>query len=935
MHLKKQIDQLQDPAGAYWPERLYSQLEFLYELCKADKTQETSLLSRVTTALLQTKAENGGLTKSDVLKAEQELLAYRPAAKSYRLHMVSHAHIDMDWRWGFEETVGVVIDTFHTMLRLLAEYPDFIYTQSQASVYEIVEKYAPELLDDIKKYVKEGRWEVIASTWVEADKNLPNGESMARHILYAKRYLSGLLDLDPVQMEVDFEPDTFGHSSNVPEFLSQGGVRYYYHCRGNDEEELYRWQAPSGAEILTLRDPQWYYLKETDYHIAWHVPGFCARNHVKSALRFYGVGDHGGGPSRRDIERILDMQTWPLMPVIIFSRLHDFFHEVEKARELLSVVRRELNFVFTGCYTAQSRLKLANRQGEDRLYDTETLCALAVMAGCGQGKQISTEMAWRNILFNQFHDIVTGSCTRETKESALGRFREALAVGIANSKWAMRRMGERISTDSFPCGTDPNAVAESGGHGYGSWGGNGLNSVYSVNGAANTGGKVRVYTLFNTTAYEREELVELTVWDWSEPLEGTVLCGIDGVSLPFDIMEENRIYWHHKYSTVHFVAKIPAFGYCNYYVIPADCPADRIGYFEGPRMHRQTDEPIVLENEKLRAVFCRETMELVSLLDKVSGQEQLEESSGYFNLVDEQSVMPYSAWTVGQVGKTENLNRTCFVHILEESHRKLQDSVTYEMAFRSSAMKVKVSLTSGAAMLRFSVEADWHEVGREGQNTPQLQFCVPYGYRARAIRYDVPGGCLDRLELGHDVPAIRYAAPVPEESARSGIFLTSDCKYGYRGFEGRLCIDLLRSYVNPDPYPEYGVCRAQIGLGITPDADWRNLAEQADIFAHPIYVYSNTVHAGELPERGQLLEVRGRASVSAVKPAEDGNGVVVRMYQSDETETEVYVTCPDLKQVVETDLLEQDGRPLAVEKEGAFVKLPAGGVRTIRLRRSQ
>ena len=321
MNLKKKIDGLRDNGDGYWSQRLYCQLDFLHELVQAEPNQPRQTLENVVTDLLERKRSAGALTKADVLQAEQSLLCYAGAAKSYRLHLVSHAHIDMDWRWGWEETVGVVIDTFQTMLKLLEEYPDFIYSQSQASVYEIVERYAPELLEPIRAYVRQGRWEVLASTWVEADKNMSGTESMVRHLLYTKRYLADLLGVDPDGLQVDFEPDTFGHSANVPEILRQGGVRYYYHCRGNDQEELYRWRAPSGAEVLALRDPQWYYLKKTDYQICWHVPSFCARNHTKSALRFYGVGDHGGGPSRRDIERILDMQTWPLLPQMCFSTL--------------------------------------------------------------------------------------------------------------------------------------------------------------------------------------------------------------------------------------------------------------------------------------------------------------------------------------------------------------------------------------------------------------------------------------------------------------------------------------------------------------------------------------------------------------------------------------------------------------------------------------
>lgn len=932
MHLKKQIDSLRSDGREYWTERLHSQLDYLYQILCCDDSVDPRPLECLLDELCRSKAENSCITKQDVLDAEQALLCYQTAAKQYHMHMVSHAHIDMDWRWGWEETVAVVIDTFRTMLRLLEEYPDFIYSQSQASVYEIVEKYAPELLPKIRRYVREGRWEVIASTWVEADKNMPSGESMARHILYTKNYLSRLLDIPDDILEIDFEPDTFGHSANVPEILSQGGVKYYYLCRGNDKEELFRWRAPSGAEVLALRDPQWYYLREMDYHIAWHVPGFCKRNHVRSALRFYGVGDHGGGPSRRDIERILDMQTWPLMPTITFSRLHDFFHAMEEGKDAAPVVDRELNFVFTGCYTAQSALKQANRHGEDRLYDSEALCGMALAAGCDLSEMPPIENAWRNVLFNQFHDIVTGACVRESRERGLGRFQDACAVGLANAKRAMAELGQRIATDAFPWKPDPAALAESGGHGYGSWKGNTQRVVYTVNSGGNSGGSIRAYTLFNPTAYDRQELVELTVWDWTEPLEATCVRTADGTEVDFDILETDKTYWHHKYSTISFVATVPAFGYHNYYVLPTDRPADRQAYFEGPRVHRMTDDHLVLENRLVRAQFRQDTMELVSLVDKKTGLEQLTGPTAYFCLADEQTVMPYSAWTVGRIGNRENLNRTCFVSVNREEKRRHCDVVNYELTFRNSKLKVMVSLPEDASMLRFSVEADWHEYGVEGGVTPQLQFCVDYGYQAEAIRYDVPAGTIDRPQMGHDVPALLYAAPVPAEP-RSGILLTSDCKYGYRAWENQLSINLLRSSINPDRYPEIGIRSMELGLGIVDGADWHTLTEKAVCFAHPIYIYSNTVHPGCLPQKGRLLQVEGRTAVSAVKIAENGDGLILRLRQNDPEPSTVRVGLPGLTGAEMVNLLEYQQEKLPVEEESVVVNLPANTVRTVRLNR--
>lgn len=122
---------------------------------------------------------------------------------------------------------------------------------------------------------------------------------MARHLLYTRNYLSKLLDIDKESLNIDFEPDTFGHAENGPEILSQGGVKYYYHCRGYHKEHIYRWRAPSGTEVLVYREPVWYNDELARYDSLGFVPSFCKEYGITKTMKFYGVGDHGGGPTRK------------------------------------------------------------------------------------------------------------------------------------------------------------------------------------------------------------------------------------------------------------------------------------------------------------------------------------------------------------------------------------------------------------------------------------------------------------------------------------------------------------------------------------------------------------------------------------------------------------------------------------------------------------
>ena len=880
---------LQTRAGTGYPaRRILSELTYLTEIFAA-QGQDIPADVLAAIAELQTRLDtDGAITNSAVQSCEAALAHYSPLAKHYTLLCAAHAHIDMNWMWGTDETTGIVIDTFQTMLNLMEEYPDFVFSQSQASAYAIIEEYCPDLLPEIRRRIAEGRWEVTAATWVEEDQNMSSTESIVRHLLYTKQYLSSLLGIDPASLNLDFEPDTFGHSAHIPTLLCAGGVKYFYYCRGYDCKRAFRWRAPSGNEVLALCEPGWYH-GAIEYEMTRFLPAWCKKNGLHTALKVYGVGDHGGGPTRRDLERILDMAAWPLTPEIRFSTMHAFFHELETVREQLPVVEKELNFIFPGCYTSQSRLKQANRHSEDHLYDAEALSSMAILAGgCCQNPE-GFRKAWKRVLFNQFHDILPGSCTRESREFALGAAQEAGSYAIGNANRAMRAIGLLVDTLRFGGSPDAASPSEGGGGGYGTVKSSRMEREYDGTGFTFTSvqrgsGTVRAYTIFNTTAYARTETVELTVWDWPLSLDDTVIRDASGAEVPFSSLQPRQEYWRHQFDKLAFSVHVPPFGFANYYILQAEQP--RTSYHDPePRELSRADAGYVLENGALRAVLAPATCKLTSLYDKKNGRELLSGGAG-FRLVDEMEDW-MSSWVVGDYARVCDLNEKEAVTVKSAVLTGEVQSVTYELKFRRSLLRLRVSLAGQSSVLRFSADCDFREIGADGL-VPQLQLHIPYSYRPQAIRCDVPGGVLDRLELAHDIPVIRYCAPVPESG--SALLLTSDCKYGVRAWENALTLDLLRSSTIPDRYPEQGVHQFEIGLGAAPSADSACLRELADCFTHPLYPYSNSLHTGPLGQTGSFLQVSG-AAVTALKPAEDENGVVLRLLNETNAPADAAVLC--------------------------------------------
>ncbi len=173
---------------------------------------------------VESEFRNKADMKSVVENAEKSLAPIGEALKEYTIYCVGHAHIDMNWMWNWPETVSVTNDTFSTVDRLLDEFPDFYFSQSQASTYLAAKEYLPEVYEMIKRRVKEGRWEITANTWVECEENIALGEILCRHLLYTKRFIRDEFGFTLDTVKLDWEPDLFGHPHSLPGILAKAGV---------------------------------------------------------------------------------------------------------------------------------------------------------------------------------------------------------------------------------------------------------------------------------------------------------------------------------------------------------------------------------------------------------------------------------------------------------------------------------------------------------------------------------------------------------------------------------------------------------------------------------------------------------------------------------------------------------------------------------------
>ena len=818
--------------------------------------------------------------------------------KNIVVHCVGHAHIDMNWTWSYDETVAVIEDTFATMLKLMDRFPEFTFSQSQASVYEIIEKYNPNMLKQIQKRVKQGRWEVSSSTWVEADKNLSSGESQVRHILYTKRYFNKLFGLEYDQIALDFEPDTFGHPLTVPSILASGGVKYYYHCRGFYGPKLYRWQSPDGSTIIGYYEKDSWYIKTgaaiTTENIGKFTINTIRETGLKDVLYVYGVGDHGGGPTVRDITNIYKTSSLPVFPTIKFSTYGEFFRNIEPYSKHFPVVKSEHNCTFTGCYTSQSEIKRAQRHGEKHLIEAETLQAIAdKLSGEKNVRQKQITHAWKKHLFSQFHDILPGSGIKETREYTMGEFQKIIAITGSAKKSSLSTIGSLVNTadilkkariaEKTIC---DRALGAGGGFGHDEKG---------ISTSCCEDYDYRILIVYNPTPFPRSEIAEAILWD----IEGKGEIAVrdcSGKDVESQVIQQTTSYWTHQYKKILFKASdIPPLGYKTF--VAFQNPEKTPDTFEEWQTKKEYPAEFIFQNDILKI----ELDTISGAIKKINFKKNKKPffsgcpGIGQFRIIDEASLSKggMSAWLVGSYARIESLSGVEFKNIL---HIKgpLRNGFTWTAKIRNSQIRTIIYLDKGSSTIQMNIKCDWLETGSKETFVPQLNMLVPIPFKQLQRTFEIPFGSIARDTMNLDLPALRWVdvSGTDEGSKeKAGLTLTTDSKYGFRCGKDSVAISLLRSSHDPDPYPELGEHKFKIGL--TPHEGSRNTSDcfrTANCFEHPLIVFQSSTHEGKMPLENSFAHLLDKNVVlSAFKQAEDGNSIIMRLLEVEGKDTQAKI----------------------------------------------
>jgi len=972
-------------AGSETLERIRGELDFAAKLGSLSEDQRPAWEDLVLKAVkaVNEALSNGAGTEAACAEMEAVLAPLSSAAKQYTIHVVGHAHIDMNWLWGWPETVATVNDTFTTVERLMQEFPTFHFSQSQTSVYQIMKDYLPELYARVKQRVAEGRWEVTASQWVEGDKNLAGGEILCRHLLHTRRFFKQEFGLPYDAVKIDWEPDTFGHMHTLPGLLARGGVRHYYFHRSAEGPELFLWQGKDGSRILAFDDRARGYNGSMNASVASRLCDFAKATGLKDYLFVMGVGDHGGGPTRRDLARAVKMNQWPVFPNIKLSTTQAFFSAAEQQAQNLPVVNSELNHVFEGCYTSQSSVKRANRGSENALLEAEMIALL------GRGllrmpyPAEALEQSWRKAMFNQFHDILPGSGVHATYEYAQGLFQDILATTTMIKTRALRAIASQVDTaKSCACGCEGeckcivaqapslrktgagklSALREPGDSiGPGIGGGPGdvpRDGALSRRGFGSP--CCDPFVAFNPSPWKRSEVVSVRLWDRKHP-DGEIIVKDDaGQTFPAQVVDRGN-YWGHDFIAVAVpVRDVPGLGWRSFCIARAAQPGTATGC-SGDRKGRIENEFLSLEIEPASGA-------ILHLLDKRTGIDFVPQG-GRLGVLEYylEAPHPMTAWIIGQIVKVVPFLSGATVEFPHAGPHL--SAIRAHHKFGDSKFALTISLAAGVPRVDFSLEVDWLERGSPELGVPMLRVAFPLALKSAVASFECANGHVTRSTNPAAIPSFtsrllgQYFSnnaavdPVPAEvpaqkwmdltgvhesaSEPAGAALLNDSKYGHSVNGSTARLTLLRSSYDPDPLPELG--HHTIRFALQPHVgEWS--AAQATragyAFNLPFNVAGTGMQKGMLPARKGCAEVlTPNVMLSGMKKAEDGGALIIRLYETEgqaataRVKLDPCLVAPDAA-AMETDILE---RPLKTTSarmvRGTLsVKVPPFGTVTVKVR---
>ncbi len=806
-----------------------------------------------------------------------------------------HAHIDVAWLWTLGEARHKAGRTFHTVLRLMEQFPEYHFTQSQPQLYDTLRQDYPEAFAAIQQRVAEGRWEPIGGMWVEADCNLSGAESLARQFLLGRRFFREYFGPE-AESPVLWLPDVFGYTWNLPQLIKQAGLDYFFTIKIGWSQynrlpyDSFWWQGLDGTRVLThfgttpetgSHHTSTYNAKATPEEIRGTWTNLSQKELQREQLMAFGYGDGGGGPTREMLENIRAMKAFPAMPRVRCGTVAEFFHRLEgDTGQRLPIWNGELYLEgHRGTYTTQSRTKRANRKAEFLLHNAEFLAALACWLDPDyRYPQSELRRAWELVCLNQFHDIIPGSSIGAVYAESQQQYAE------------IQQIGERARGSALAV-----IVSKSRGD----------------------------LVIVNPTSFVRSGLAF-----WNGGLaDGKCLRSSDGAAVIMQPASGGM--W------------IALNGIGPYSITPLFI-ADKEQNVQQESLASITATPSRLENSRLR-VELNTAGDIVRIYDKTNDREVLPpDAIGNQFQAFEDRPLDFDAWDIDIFFDDKMWASEPATSIAVAEAGPLHSTLEIKRRILHSEVVQRISLSYDSSRLDFDTTIDWRE------RHILLKVAFPVQVLSPMATYDIQWGNVQRpthRNTSWDWARFETCAHkwVDLSEGGYGVSLLNDCKYGHDIRDNVLRLSLLRSSTYPDPEADQGEHR--FAYSLLPHAGGWDETTIAAAYAlnDPLIVAEATAggakrgsslhHATPFAPGASWLSVdRPNVVIETVKQAEDAQGLIVRLYESQRCRGPVtLITGFALAGAWRTNLLEENEASLATEEDRVSFNVRPYEIITLRL----
>lgn len=778
---------------------------------------------------------------------------------------VGHTHIDVAWLWRLKNTRQKCSRSFSTVLRLMEQYPEYIFLQTQPQLYQYIKEDFPEIYAQIKERVKSGQWEVDGGMWVEADCNLTSGESLTRQLLIGTKFFR-----EEFGKEVEYLwlPDVFGYSWALPQILKKSGIDMFMTTKiswnqyNRMPHDTFEWTGIDGTKVLThfitTPDPwnepdSWFYtyngkLLPKTVQGTWNA--YTEKDINQELLICYGYGDGGGGVNRDMLEQRRRIDKIPGLPKLETSTASEFFKDlkqnIKSTDGYIPQWDGELYLEYhRGTYTSHAYNKKMNRKMEFLYRETEWLTAMSAILKkeISQAKQEQLTEGWKILLTNQFHDIIPGSSIHEVYEDSKIDYEKAENIALDIREDALNILLEQ---------------------------------------------KSKAYTIINNSNWERSEIVNIPVKE-----EG------------YFIDKENNVLEFQKEKSGYsvFVNKVPPMGYTTIYF--------KDGLKENKNSVFDINEKVI-DTPYYLARF-NEFGQIASLYDKENNVQILkEEKCANVLQIFEDKPMGNDAWDIDiyyqQKGK-EITNLTKF-EVTENGNLKL--IIEMEWKFDKTLIKQQVIFYANNRRIDFKTWVDWKQVHQ------LLKAAFPVDIRSTYATYDIQYGNAKRpnnWNTSWETAKFETVAHkwVDLSEHNYGVSLMNDCKYGHDIKSNVLRITLLKAATEPDYLQDQEEHEFTYSLfPHTGDVIEGGTEKESFALNQPLTV---CMGANEKEEYSFINLDNEYVELDAIKQSEDKKYLVVRFHEYSGAKQKVNVKFGfDIEGYMEADLMERPLEELKKDK---------------------